>query len=77
MHDQVDRIPTQVNYIKPLGQKLAELHTPFRKASLPGILHSAGQIQAIIPDLVEMGLAALDPVQWCNGQYFGAGIIER
>ena len=53
LHDQVDRMPTQINYIKPLGQKMAELLAPFRKASLPVILHSDGQVQAITPDLVE------------------------
>jgi uroporphyrinogen decarboxylase len=46
--------------IKP---RLARLFAPFREAGLPVILHSDGQIGAILPDLVEIGLTALNPVQ--------------
>jgi uroporphyrinogen decarboxylase len=46
--------------IKP---RLARLFAPFREAGLPVILHSDGQIAAILPDLVELGLTALNPVQ--------------
>lgn len=46
--------------IKP---RLARLFAPFREAGLPIILHSDGQIAAIVPDLVEIGLSALNPVQ--------------
>jgi uroporphyrinogen decarboxylase len=43
--------------------RLAKLFAPFRERGLPVILHSDGQIQKIIPDLVEIGLTALNPVQ--------------
>jgi uroporphyrinogen decarboxylase len=46
--------------IKP---RLARLFAPFVEAGLPVILHSDGQIAAILPDLVEIGLTALNPVQ--------------
>ncbi len=46
--------------IKP---RLARLFAPFREAGLPVLMHSDGQIAAIVPDLVEIGLTALNPVQ--------------
>ncbi|MFN2220645.1 MAG: uroporphyrinogen decarboxylase family protein [Anaerolineae bacterium] len=46
--------------IKP---RLARMFAPFREAGLPVILHSDGQIAAILPDLVEIGLTAINPVQ--------------
>lgn len=46
--------------IKP---RLARLFAPFRERGLPVIMHSDGQIQQILPDLVEIGLTALNPVQ--------------
>jgi uroporphyrinogen decarboxylase len=46
--------------IKP---RLARLFAPFREAGLPVILHSDGQIADILPDLVEIGLTAYNPVQ--------------
>ena len=46
--------------IKP---RLARLFTPFREAGLPVIMHSDGQIADILPDLVEIGLTAYNPVQ--------------
>lgn len=45
--------------IKP---RLARMFAPFREAGLPVILHSDGQIAAILPDLVEIGLTAINPV---------------
>ena len=47
-------------FIKP---RLAQMFAPFREAGLPVILHSDGQIQTILPDLIEIGLTALNPVQ--------------
>jgi uroporphyrinogen decarboxylase len=47
-------------YTKP---RLAQMFAPFREAGLPVIMHSDGQIQPIIPDLIEIGLTALNPVQ--------------
>jgi uroporphyrinogen decarboxylase len=43
--------------------RLERLFAPFRERGLPVIMHSDGQIQQIIPDLVEIGLTALNPVQ--------------
>ncbi len=42
--------------------RLARLFAVFREAGLPVILHSDGQIGPILPDLVEIGLTALNPV---------------
>jgi uroporphyrinogen decarboxylase len=47
-------------FIKP---RLTLLFAPFREAGLPIILHSDGDIRAILPDLVEIGLTTLNPVQ--------------
>ncbi len=47
-------------YIKP---RLARLFEPFRERGLPIMMHSDGQIQQILPDLVEIGLTTLNPVQ--------------
>jgi uroporphyrinogen decarboxylase len=47
-------------FFKP---RLAQLFAPLREAGLPVIMHSDGQIQAILPDLIEIGLSALNPVQ--------------
>jgi len=46
--------------IKP---RLAKLFAVFVDARLPVILHSDGDIRAILPDLVEIGLTTLNPVQ--------------
>jgi uroporphyrinogen decarboxylase len=46
--------------IKP---RLARMFAPFREVGLPIILHSDEQIAAILPDLVEIGLTAINPVQ--------------
>ncbi len=46
--------------IKP---RLARMFAPFREAGLPVMMHSDGQIADILPDLVEIGLTAYNPVQ--------------
>jgi uroporphyrinogen decarboxylase len=46
--------------IKP---RLDRLFAPFRERGLPILMHSDGQIQKILPDLVEIGLTVLNPVQ--------------
>ena len=46
--------------IKP---RLARLFAPFREAGLPVLMHSDGQFAEILPDLVEIGLTAYNPVQ--------------
>jgi len=43
--------------------RLARIFGVFREAGLPIILHSDGQIAPILPDLVEIGLTTLNPVQ--------------
>lgn len=47
-------------FIKP---RLAKLFAPFKEGGLPVLMHSDGQIQKILPDLVEIGLTTLNPVQ--------------
>jgi uroporphyrinogen decarboxylase len=47
-------------FIKP---RLARLFAPFQERDLPILMHSDGQIQQILPDLVEIGLTTLNPVQ--------------
>jgi uroporphyrinogen decarboxylase len=46
--------------IKP---RLARLFAPFRVRGLPVLMHTDGQVQKILPDLVEIGLTTLNPVQ--------------
>ena len=46
--------------IKP---RLARLFAPCVERGLPVVMHSDGQIQKILPDLVEIGLTTLNPVQ--------------
>jgi uroporphyrinogen decarboxylase len=59
--------------IKP---RLARLFAVFLDAGLPVILHSDGDIRAVLPDLVEIGLTTLNPVQpevldhaWLHKEY--------
>jgi uroporphyrinogen decarboxylase len=46
--------------IKP---RLARMFAVFREAGLPVILHSDGDLWPILPDLVDIGLTCLNPVQ--------------
>lgn len=46
--------------VKP---RLARMFSTFADAGLPVILHSDGDIKSILPDLVEIGLTTLNPVQ--------------
>jgi uroporphyrinogen decarboxylase len=43
--------------------RLARMFAVFREAGLPVFLHSDGDIAEILPDLVEIGLTTLNPVQ--------------
>lgn len=43
--------------------RLARIFQPLREAGLPIILHSDGAIGDILPDLIEIGLTTLNPVQ--------------
>ena len=47
-------------FIKP---RLARIVAVYRNAGLPVIHHSCGNITAIIPDLIEIGVNVLNPVQ--------------
>ena len=56
--------------------RLARLFAVFLDAGLPVILHSDGDIRAILPDLIEIGLTTLNPVQpevldhaWLHKEY--------
>jgi uroporphyrinogen decarboxylase len=56
--------------------RLARMFGVFQQAGLPVILHSDGDIRAILPDLVEIGVTTLNPVQpevldhaWLNREY--------
>ncbi len=56
--------------------RLAAMFAVFLEAGLPVILHSDGDIRAILPDLVEIGLTTLNPVQpevlehaWLHREY--------
>jgi uroporphyrinogen decarboxylase len=42
---------------------LVRMFSPFTDAGLPVILHSDGDIKPILPDLVEIGVTTLNPVQ--------------
>jgi uroporphyrinogen decarboxylase len=43
--------------------RLARMFAIFREAGLPVIMHSDGQVGEILPDLMEIGLTVLNPVQ--------------
>jgi uroporphyrinogen decarboxylase len=43
--------------------RLARMFAVFREAGLPVILHSDGDIAPLLPDLIEIGLTVLNPVQ--------------
>ncbi len=46
--------------IKP---RLDRMFAPFREAGLPIFMHTDGRVEQILPDLVEIGLTAYNPVQ--------------
>jgi len=52
-----------ITWRKLVKPRLARLFAPFRERGLPVMMHSDGQIQQILPDLVEIGLTCLNPVQ--------------
>jgi len=52
-----------VMWRKLIKPRLAQLFAPFIARSLPVLMHSDGQIHKILPDLVEIGLTTLNPVQ--------------
>ena len=48
--------------IKP---RIARLFSVYKEAGIPIMMHSCGNITSYIPDLLEIGLDALEPVQPC------------
>jgi uroporphyrinogen decarboxylase len=61
--------------IKP---RLARMFQPFTARGLPVLMHSDGDIAEIVPDLVEIGLTTLNPVQpevidhtWLHREFSG------
>lgn len=62
-------------FMKP---RLDRMFAPFRERGLPILMHSDGQIQKVLPGLVEIGLTALNPVQpevlnheWLSAEFGG------
>ena len=47
-------------FIKP---RIAKLYAEIRAAGLPVFIHSCGNIMSIIPDLIEIGVNVINPVQ--------------
>jgi uroporphyrinogen decarboxylase len=47
-------------YVQPFHQRLIDLAREFGK---PAMMHSCGSVYALIPRLIDMGLAILNPVQ--------------
>ncbi len=52
-----------VTWRRLMKPRLARLFAPFVARGLPVLMHSDGRIDEIVPDLVEIGLTALNPVQ--------------
>ncbi|HTP11137.1 MAG TPA: uroporphyrinogen decarboxylase family protein [Anaerolineae bacterium] len=52
-----------VQWRKLIKPRLARLFAPFVERGLLVIMHSDGQIHKILPDLIEIGLTTLNPVQ--------------
>ena len=53
-------VPTWRKYIKP---RLAKIVAVYRNAGLPMIHHSCGNVSALVPDFIEIGINVLNPVQ--------------
>ena len=67
-----------VMWRKLIKPRLAQLFAPFVERGLPVLMHSDGQIHKILPDLVEIGLTTLNPVQpevlehnWLHANFHG------
>ena len=61
---------------KLMKPRLARMFAVFSEKGLPVILHSDGDIKAILPDLIEIGVTTLNPVQpevldhgWLHREY--------
>jgi uroporphyrinogen decarboxylase len=60
---QVSTLYSPATWRKLIKPRLGRLFAPFLDRGLPVMMHSDGDIAAIVPDLVEIGLTALNPVQ--------------
>jgi len=60
---QVGTLFSPSTWRKLIKPRLARLFEPFLDRGLPVLMHSDGDIAPIVPDLVEIGLTALNPVQ--------------
>ncbi len=60
---QRDLLISPATWRKLIKPRLARLYAPFVARGLPVLMHSDGQIQRILPDLIEIGLMVLNPVQ--------------
>jgi uroporphyrinogen decarboxylase len=60
---QVSTLFSPVTWREIVKPRLARLFQPFLDRGLPVLMHSDGDIAPIVPDLVEIGLTALNPVQ--------------
>ena len=76
-HSLMMRPDTWREFVKP---RLARLIAAAHKAGLPAALHSCGCLTEIIPDLIEIGLDVLHPIQpeamnvWALKREFGRDI---
>jgi uroporphyrinogen-III decarboxylase len=60
---QVGTLFSPVTWRELIKPRLARLFGPFIERGLPVLMHSDGDIAPIVPDLVEIGLTVLNPVQ--------------
>ena len=60
---QVSTLFSPASWRELIKPRLARLFKPFLDRGLPVMMHSDGDIAPIVPDLVEIGLTALNPVQ--------------
>ncbi len=60
---QVSTLFSPVTWREIVKPRLARLFEPFLDRGLPVMMHSDGDIASVVPDLVEIGLTALNPVQ--------------
>jgi len=75
---QVSTLFSPASWRELIKPRLARLFQPFIDRGLPVMMHSDGDIGPIVPDLVEIGLTALNPVQpevvdheWLHSEFDG------
>lgn len=60
---QVGMIMSPAMWRKFIKPRLAKIYAVYRNAGLPVIHHSCGNVMPIVPDLIELGVNVLNPVQ--------------